>query len=662
MKKVFTMDTVVASLFGAIGYGGTYFLATYYGLNMLLSTVICMVVGTVFDRIADKLIFNSTVQHSIGKKYAVYGGIILIFMAAYYALAKVYAHSLFADLGLQLTFVIGIPLISFFVSLGIRYLKKLRLLKKYGSGERGFLFDQEAADAMKALNGENRELPEYTGKDPVVTTLTGSYVGKKDKKGVRFLGIPYATAERWKKPVPADASDRICEAYYFGNSEIQPESSHNALTHFKQGEDCLNLNVWTAKLEPEAKKPVLVYIHGGDGRYGGSANPVYYMENIAKAIPEAVFVSINYRFGLFGVVDFASSGCPDAAEYAESTGLSLLDQLEALKWIKANIAVFGGDPENITLAGDSSGGACICMLAATERAKGLFRRALILGASSQDTPANDEKASLLGKKLLEEFRAGSIAGLKTVTAEQLRDFSKRNYDLPETPPRDGRVVPQDISQAFKNGGASDIEFIFGFAADDITAWQAMLAGEVSLDDLMETYYENFRNIIGTEKANKLDALLQKYMQSGMNITDAKKSLLADLQYKANVLHDCRTLSAAGGKVRCFCWNVSGDIEKMTANTASMVTAILGNFEIAEQMGYLHDKGLTDIMQALMGKFIHGQKPEFFNNELKGVSEIVWDEFDADRNCVLHIQKDTIRMTESAFSGNVCELEKLIFEE
>ena len=659
MKKVFTVDTVVASLFGAIGYGGTYFLATYYGLNMLFSTVICLVVGMVFDRIADKLIFNSAVQRSAGKKYVVYGAFVLVFLAAYYALAKIYAHSLFSDLGLQLAFVIGIPVISFFVSLGIRYLKKLRLIKKYGSGERGFVFDQDAQDAMKALNGENRELSEYTGKDPVVKTVTGSYIGKKSKSGVCFLGIPYAAAERWKKPVCLEASGKIYEAYYFGSSEIQPESDHNTLTHFKQGEDCLNLNVWTAKLEPEANKPVLVYIHGGDGRYGGSASPVCHLESIAKAIPDAVFVSVNYRFGLFGVVDFSSSDCPDAGEYAESTGLSLLDQLEALKWIKKNISTFGGNPENITVAGDSTGGACICMLAAMEKAKGLFSRALILGASSQDTPADDEKASLLGKKLLEEFHAESIAELKTVTTEQLRDFSRQNYKLLETPPRDGRVVPQNISQAYRNGAASGVEFIFGFAADDISTWQAMLAGEVSVDDLMEAYYESYKNLIGAEKADKLDALLQKYMQSGLNNTEAKTSLLADLQFKAGVLHDCKILSRAGNNVRCFCWDVKGDIEKFTANSASMVTAILGNMEIAEQMGYLHDKGLTEIMQAIVDRFIHGQKPEFFNNELKGVSEIVWDEFDADKNDVLHIQKDEICMTDSALSENVCELEKLI---
>lgn len=651
----------MAALFGTIGYSVTYFLATYYGLNPFLRTIIYIAVGMAFDLIADKLIFNRVVQQSAEKKYTLYCALALVILTAYYLLARFYAYSLFPELGLQLTIEIGIPLISFFISLGIRYYKWLRLVQKYGSGECGFLFDEEAKEIMKALNGKNRERKRYIGRNPLVKTVTGSYIGKKNRNGFRFLGISYASAERWKKPVPAQVSDKIYEAYYFGSTEIQPKSSHNTLTYFNQGEDCLNLNIWMAELEPGANKPVLVYIHGGDGRYGGSANPMCYLGNIAKEISDAVFVSVNYRFGILGVIDFASSGCTDSEEYKESTGLSLLDQLEALKWIKANISAFGGDPENITVAGDSTGGTCICMLSAMEKAKGLFHRAIILGASSQDTPVDDKKAALLGKKLLTEFRAESIDNLKTVTTEQLRDFSRQNYNLLETPPRDGRVAPQNISQAYRNGVASDVEFVFGFAEDDISDWRAMLAGEESLDELMKAYYENFKNDVGLKKAKILDAMLQKYMWYGASITDAKKSLLADVQYKVNVLHDLRTLSAAGSKVRCFFWDVNGDIEKFTANTASMVTAIFGNFKIAEQIGYLHDSDLTEIMQTLLGKFMRGQKPELFNNELKGVSEIVWDEFDADKKSVLHIQNDAIHMTKNAFSENVCELEKLIFD-
>ena len=662
MKKIFTVDSIMVSFIAAMGYGFGYTVPSAFGLHPVICLAICLALGSVLDMIANKIIFCAYVQKSAKRRYISFACIALIFLAGYSYLSRFFAYSLWTDVKSEMTYSVVLPIAFFFVSFGINILKKKALFKKYGTGESGFLLDQKTTEAMKALNGENRKLPEYTGKDPVVRTVTGSYIGKKDKSGVCFLGIPYASAERWKKPVPAEASDGIYEAYFFGNTEPQPENRHNVLSFLNQGEDCLNLNIWAAKLEPQANKPVFVYVHGGDGRYGGSASPVCYLKNIAEAISDAVFVSINYRFGLFGVVDFASSGCPDAEEYADSTGLSLLDQLEALKWIKANISAFGGNPENITLAGDSIGGTCICMLAAMEKAKGLFQRALILCASSQDTPSDDEIASRLGKKLLEEFHAGSIAGLKTVTAEQLREFSGQNYDLLETPPLDGRVAPQDISQAYRNGAASGVEFIFGFAADDLSTWQAMLAGEVSLDDLMASYYEEFRSVVGTEKANKLEALLQRYMQPGMSITDAQKSMLADVQYKAKVLHDCKTLAAAGNKVRCFCWDVSGDIEKLTANTVSMVTAILGNFEIAEQMGYLHDKGLTEIMQALVSRFMRGQKPELFNNEVKGVSEIIWNEFEADRYSVLHIQKDSIRMSESAFSGNACELEKLVFED
>ena len=662
MKKIFTVDSIMVSFIAAMGYGFGYTVPSAFGLHPVICLAICLALGSVLDMIANKIIFCAYVQKSAKRRYISFACIALIFLAGYFFLSRFFAYSLWTDVKSEMTFSVVLPIAFFFASFGINILKKKALLKKYGTGESGFLIDQKVTEAMKALNGENRKLPEHTGKDPVVRTVTGSYIGKKDKNGVCFLGIPYASAERWKKPVPAEASDGIYEACYFGNTEPQPENRHNVLSFLNQGEDCLSLNIWAAKLEPQANKPVFVYIHGGDGRYGGSASPVCYLKNIAEAIPDAVFVSINYRFGLFGVVDFASSGCPDAEEYADSTGLSLLDQLEALKWIKANIPAFGGNPENITLAGDSVGGTCICMLAAMEKAKGLFQRALILCASSQDTPSDDEKASRLGKKLLEEFHAGSIAGLKTVTAEQLREFSGQNYDLLETPPLDGRVAPQDISRAYRNGAASGVEFIFGFAADDLSTWQAMLAGEVSHDDLMAAYYEEFKSVVGAKKANKLEALLQKYMQPGMSITDARKSLLADMQYKAKVLHDCKTLAAAGNKVRCFCWDVSGDIEKLTANTVSMVTAILGNFEIAEQMGYLHDKGLTEIMQALVSRFMRGQKPELFNNEVKGVSEIIWNEFEADRYSVLHIQKDSIRMSESAFSGNVCELEKLVFED
>lgn len=658
MKKVFTFDTVMASLIGAIGYGAGYVIPASMGCNALISLIICTVVGSVCDKAADKIIFNSAVQKTAARKYTVFAGIILIFCLAYYLMDKFFAHSLWSDLGTELLFLIGIPVAAFFVSIGIRYIKQIKLSKKYGSGEGGFKIDQEAADALKALVGDNQEITDYEGKDPAIKTTGGLYVGKRDKTGVGYLGIPYATAERWKKPSPVQASDKTYEAFYFGNSEIQPESSHNVLTNVKQDEDCLNLNIWVSGTEVNAKKPVLVYFHGGDGRYGGSANPVYHLGNISKAVPDAVFVSVNYRLGVFGVVDFSSTGCPDADEYSDSTSLSLLDQIEALKWIKANIAAFGGDPENITVAGDSSGGSCITLLAAMKEAKGLFKRAIVMCASTSDIPVDKERASDVGKKLFEEFGAKSIYDLNKVTSEQLREFENRHYDILELPPRDGKYVPLDINKAYLDGVASDVEFIFGIAADDASAWEAMTAGDMSLEEMVGAYYDSLKGALSETKADDLEDLLQKYIGAGLDATAAKKALLADFHYKASILWDCMSLEKGGSKVRCFYWDVKGNIEKLTANAISMVTAVLGNADIAEQMGYLHDAGLTEIMKSFVGKFVKGSEMELYNNELKGVSEIVWDTYNDDKGGILHVQKDTIKMSTDVFTDNVFELVKL----
>lgn len=661
MKKVFTPDDIMVSLISAMGYGFGYAIPEALGLHTVLCFGLCFAVGMALEEVADKIIFNRKVQQNKTRRYLVFGCITLLFIACYIILERYFAYSLWEDLDEELFYSVTLPVAGFLLSMGLKAFKKRKLVKKYGTGEAGFRFDENIEKKWNAVLGSNAELSTYEGKEPSVKTFSGIYIGKKSKEGVRFLGIPYASAERWKKPVPAQSSETIREAFYFGNSEIQPKGSHNILNRFDQGEDCLNLNIWTEKLEPEAKKPVLVYFHGGDGRYGGSANPMYHLANLAKSVPDGVFVSINYRFGVFGVVDFSSTGFPDAGEYTDSTALSLLDQLEALKWIKANIAAFGGDPENITVAGDSYGGACIGLLVTMEQAKGLFQRAMILCASTWDAPGGNEIASTLGKQLAEEFHAGSVADLQALTPEQLRDFSNRNYGLLALPPRDGLLIPQDTDRAYLEGASSDVEFIFGIARDDVSAWQAMVAGEVSLDDQAAAAYESLLEFVGADRVTEAEALLRKYSESGTSVAAAKMALMADLQFKACPLHNCRVLSQAGCKVRCFHWDVQGDIEKLTANAASLVTALLGNTEIAEQMGYLHDKSTTEIMQAFVSKFMHGQSLEFSNNELRGVSQIVWNEFDPEREYVLNVQKENIQMMESIFSGNIRALERAVFE-
>ena len=661
MKKLITIDAIMSAFIGAIGYGVGYMIPEILGFHDIICYISCFAVGEAWDQVIDKIIYTKEVQSSPERKYKTFAGLIAFFIVAFIIVKITLGQSLMGEVGEGIAEVVLVPIVGFFISYITRHIKKYKLSKKYGTGESGFVFDKKVIDHLKTMTGENKIHGEYEGKDPVAKAVSGNYIGKNGKDVVSFLGITYAKAERWKKAIPVEDSTKFFEAWYFGNSEIQPDSSHNILTELNKDENCLNLNIWTSKLEENASKPVFVYFHGGDGRYGGSANPLYHLENIAKAISDAVFVSINYRFGVFGVIDFATSDLSDKDEYADSTALSLLDQVEALKWIKKNISAFGGNPDNITVAGDSAGGSDILLLAANSEAKGLFKRAYIMCASTTDTPDNNDKASLLGKKLIEEFDAKSTADLKALTSKQLEDFTAKYYDMIELSPRNGRFIPMDVEKEYLNGVASDIEFIFGIAADDISGWEAMLAGDVSLDAIIENYFEFFKGRVEKDNYDRLETLLNNYKKSGLSDSNSKKALLSDFQYKACPLHDCNTLVKGGSVVRVFYWDVNGDIEKLTANGVSMVTSILENEDIAEQMGYLHEKNIMEIMQNLMEKYINGDSPELFNNEIDGVSAISWDKYDADRGCVLHIQNSAIKMAEHLFSDSIGELESLVFD-
>lgn len=620
-----------------------------YGVNPIICFVICMVLGTILDKLANKIVFSSYVQESNKRRYFVFAAIALVFLAVYVFMAKYFAYSLWTDAKTGLDFAVVIPIVFFVLTLGVEAYKRKKLIEKYGTGESGFILDEAIEKKWAADFGTNAELEEYTGKNPTVKTTGGTFIGKADKGGVSFLGIPYAIADRWKNPVPVEPSDKIMEAYYFGNSEIQPVSNHNILNRFNQDEDCLNLNIWTKELTPDAKKPVLVYLHSGDGRYGGSANPIDHLKNIATNIPDSVCVSANYRIGVFGVVDFSSDND------ADTTALSLLDQIEALKWVKKNISAFGGDPENVTLAGGTSGGSCITLLSAMKEAKGLFKRAFIMCASTADVPMDTGRAAEVGQKLFEEFNAENISDLEKITTEQLRDFIGKYYGILELPPRGNKLVPADVAKSYLDGEASDIEFIFGISADDVSGWKAMLVGDVSLDEMTDAYYKSILSSISSEKGDKLGAILQKYIDSGLDKYEAKRALLGDFLYKACVLRDCVNLAKGGSKVKVFYWDVKGDIEKFAANSVSMITTILGNKEIAEQLGYINASDITEITQGLIGKYIHGENVELFKNEIKGVNEIKWDDFAEGKLNVLHIEKGRMAMTENAFSENVIEL-------
>ncbi len=212
---------------------------------------------------------------------------------------------------------------------------------------------------------------------PVVLTASGKVRGLEINGVTVFRGIPYARAERFRAPERPESWDGIRDCYVYGNvcpvSDIMRSSIYSVHRQWEQDEDCLNLNIWTTSLGNGEKRPVMVWLHGG-GYSAGSSIDEYTMDGDALAATDkVVVVSVNHRLNYLGYLDLSGYG----AEFADSGNAGMLDILAALRWIRENIASFGGDPDNVTLFGQSGGGAKIMTLMQMPAADGLYHKAVI---------------------------------------------------------------------------------------------------------------------------------------------------------------------------------------------------------------------------------------------------------------------------------------------
>ncbi len=208
-------------------------------------------------------------------------------------------------------------------------------------------------------------------------------------------------------------------------------------------EDCLKLNIWTPAPDNQ-KRPVLVWLHGGGYAFGnGIEQNGYKGENLSKK-GDIVFVSINHRLGAIGFSDLSAVG---GEKYAHSGNVGALDMVASLEWVRDNIAQFGGDPNNVTIIGQSGGGAKVCVLANMPKARGLFHKAISLSGSSLEA-LNQDYSSKLGQYILKE------AGLKPAEVDKLQDIPWNDYLL--LAQSAARKASEELGSAGMRGGFSPI--------------------------------------------------------------------------------------------------------------------------------------------------------------------------------------------------------------
>lgn len=304
-----------------------------------------------------------------------------------------------------------------------------------------------------------------------VKTVDGVVEGVATESGIRsFKGIPFAAPPvgdlRWKAPQPVKSWTGVRKTVAFGPSPVQnspaPFSMWSAeflIPKEPINEDCLYLNVWSGAKSANEKRPVLVWIYGGGFNSGGSAVPIYDGEALARK--GLIVVSPNYRVGVFGFL--AHPELTKESNANASGNYGLLDQIAALQWIKKNIAAFGGDPENVTIAGQSAGAMSVNCLVASPLAKGLFQKAIAQsGASFTRNNIFLKAAEENGLKVQQWLSATSITEMRKIPADSLQKKGAGTY----RPLIDGYVLPEPIVDIFQKGDQNDVVLLTGWNKDE----------------------------------------------------------------------------------------------------------------------------------------------------------------------------------------------------
>lgn len=263
-----------------------------------------------------------------------------------------------------------------------------------------------------------------TSSEPIVQTKAGKIRGFILDGTYTFHGIKYADAKRFMMPTPVQPWDGVKDALSYGHIAPVPMPDRPdgdlLVPHrfWPQSEDCQYLNIWSQSVDPSAKKPVLFWIHGGGFFNGSSVEMVAYDgENLSK-FGDVVVVTINHRLNFLGYLDLSSFG----ARYANSGNCGQADIVAALEWVKANIANFGGDPDNVTIFGQSGGGAKCNALLQTPSADGLFQKAIMMSGVGGRRPSAPRKDRELVEGMLSELGYGvdEIEKIETLPLDTLQ--------------------------------------------------------------------------------------------------------------------------------------------------------------------------------------------------------------------------------------------------
>ena len=408
-----------------------------------------------------------------------------------------------------------------------------------------------------------------------VKCYNGTFVGSKQDNVLSFKGIPYAQPPvgdlRWKAPKSVEKSDKVFEAKSFGKAALQPmvHSEPVSINPKNLSEDALTLNIWTTG-KTDKKKPVMFWIHGGAYKYSGSRETLYNAYYMVSKNPDIVVVTINYRLGLMGFVDF--SMIEGGQKFKTSGYNGLLDQIEALKWVKQNIENFGGDPDNITIFGESAGGGSVCALMAAKGTQGLFKRAIAQSGCLNFTYTHESFARFKAADLLlKKAKAKNMDDLMKLSEDELfkiyldeSDGESLSYFSYAPLRGDESILPADPYKAILEGASKDVDLMIGTTADEYNYFIYDLLNPSKKDEkhellpkskerfskmMLDNSIKRFYNMCNDGEKARIDeyfalrANKEKFWQ--------KLDLMSEIGFRAPAIEFAQNHAKAGGKTYMY---------------------------------------------------------------------------------------------------------------
>lgn len=461
-----------------------------------------------------------------------------------------------------------------------------------------------------ARNGEHGgTIPE----DRAAHCSNGTFIGKSHHGVLAFKGIPYAQqpigALRWKAPLAPYPDARAFEAYHFGPSALQTRRKQERASHHRQSEACLYLNVWTKApkdgnglSEIPPNRPVMVFIHGGSYAWGGTANPLYDGHNLVAAHPDVVLVTVGYRLGLMGFVDFSS--VPGGEDYPDAPHLGLLDQIQALRWIQENIHAFGGDPRCVTLFGESAGGGSVSILAAMPDAQGLFRRVIAQSGSIALSYDKDE-CQAFTHRLLSRSHCTTMAELQALPTRELRRINRWIALFNAFPQRDGKRIPTDLYEAYRSGQTARYDLLIGTNEDEVRYWQLEVGGYWMYRFMLPVLYRRSCEVLSREDRHRLQTYLSRLP---MEEVWRKTEFYNEILFRLPAIAQAENHARAGGRAFMYRWTFPSSIPRLRACHAVELAYVFGNLHFRQFTGERIDSTLARHVQQMWVNFARTGNP------------------------------------------------------